>query len=97
MYPRYWKEVAHDAAECGYRDPSATVLDAAKIRMDVAAMLYHRAWFSNSGGVTRFGFADASPQRRQGVEVFCSGELVVRCISHEGCCLAEIMNEELHW
>ena len=61
----------------GFHFPSTTSLRRFQIRFDIAAMLGHRHHHAMHGPFFHYLFCDASPQNRQSVEIFVSGEYII--------------------
>jgi len=59
------------------QQPGGPILRRARVRLDLAASLWHREWYAQSGGTYRYVACDASPQARQSLEIFVAVERVI--------------------
>ena len=76
FYPHDWKCRMQRVSGSGSGAPSGNLLQRSRVRMDVAAMLWHRSW-SWQRALYRYVSMDASPQMSKSHEVFISAERVI--------------------
>ena len=77
-HPRNFRRVIKSMGKSGHRDPSKDTLYKARVKFDVAAMIWHRRWSGTAGQINRYLVCDASPQKSQSYEVFVTCERVVK-------------------
>ena len=77
-HPRNFRRVIKNMGKAGHRDPSKDTLYKARVKFDVAAMIWHRRWSEAAGQINRYLVCDASPQKSQSYEVFVTCERVVK-------------------
>ena len=77
-HPRNFRRVIKSMGKSGHRDPAKDTLYRARVKFDVAAMIWHRRWSEAAGQINRYLVCDASPQKSQSHEVFVTCERVVK-------------------
>ncbi|MCP4243720.1 MAG: hypothetical protein GY772_24470, partial [bacterium] len=83
LFPGRWEEQLAALADRGFTEPSRYVVERARVRLDVVAMLAQREWHRRQSMETyRYVTYDASPQA--GVEIFNSCEVVIPCWAVRG-------------
>ncbi len=79
----------------GFVVPGRVTLQRARIRLDVAAMLWQRQWYRKHGPMYRYVCSDASPQNQQSTEVQISAERLIPRVMVRGRTAAQVSGSEL--
>ncbi len=90
MHPDNHEAVTATLAKRKHMDPEKSTLRRSRIKLDVASMLAHRSLTRSQPVMFRYLACDASPQKRQGHEVFVTVERVVYGQMFHGRTLADI-------
>ena len=84
FYPHDWQQRLQRLQRRTECLPKKSTLRDARVRLDLASMLYHRHWYKVSGPLFRYVSHDASSQRSMAFEAFLSAERLIRRESVRG-------------